>query len=82
MVAADGVCLDDGLSSDHSGCCYTRMHLCVYARACDWSQIPLQGSKKDLKDRLVAFVKKMEQEAALTSPDPLVEGMADITLGT
>lgn len=28
-----------------------------------------QGSKKDLKDRLVAFVKKMEQEAALTSPD-------------
>lgn len=29
-----------------------------------------QGNKKDLKDRLVAFVKKMEEEAAVASSDP------------
>lgn len=41
-----------------------------------------QGNKKDLMDRLAAFVKKVVEEAANTSPDPLVEGMADVTLGT
>ena len=80
MVAADGVSLDDGLSSDHSGCCYTRMHLCVYACACD------QGNKKELRDRLVERMypstEAMEEEDVVTSPDPLILGMSQITLGT
>lgn len=46
----------------------------------DFNQTLSQGSKKVLCDRLVEFVKNL-MDVDVASPDPLVDGVAQMTLG-